>query len=155
MSDFQLYGGTAMTAAEVDASADRMPIRDASLIGNAKHRYISIAQLQVLFGGGAGAGQVVISASNPTTSDISLNTSLVWYNTNLNEVYNWANIGGVLYRSTVWSPVVDLIFAADSIEITADSTFYTADAWREPVIVFTADSIFITADSTTFTADAA
>ncbi len=43
-----------MTAGDVSPSADKMPIRDASQTGNARHRWILISQMQSLFGGGGG-----------------------------------------------------------------------------------------------------
>jgi len=120
MSDFLLYGGTEMDGSEVDLDLDLIPIRDASLIDNAKHRKISprqlLAAMNVL------VPSVVVSADNPTTETIGENRSAIWFNTTINQVRNWANVQGTLWRSPLWSIFVGNGFTADSTLVTADST---------------------------------
>lgn len=121
MSDFRLYGGDFITASELDVEVDLIPLRDNSAIGNAKHKKISVAQIASII---RNLDQGVLTASgNPTVLDLPIKSNAIWYNTTLQEVYHWANIGGALYRSKPWN----IYFSIDSLSFTADSTLITAD----------------------------
>ena len=87
-----------MSGDEVDIESDLIPIRDASLTGNPKHRKISIQQLGSLIGG----IKVISSTSNPTLDDIAEKQVVVWNNTITNEIFSWTNINGVLFHSPAW-----------------------------------------------------
>lgn len=120
MADFELYGGSEMTGSEVNLDDDLLPIRDASLIANAKHRKITprelLAAMNVL------VPSVVVDSDNPTTSTLGEGRSAIWFNTTINQVRNWANIQGTLWRSPLWTVFIGSGFTADSTLVTADST---------------------------------
>ena len=47
---------------------------------------------------------VVISAVNPTATEIPAGYRQTWHNTALNEIRDWTNIGGTLYKSAAYTP---------------------------------------------------
>lgn len=100
MSDFKLYGGVELTAAELDMAADRFPVRDSSAVGNDRHKWMTPTELQVALGSGNTSGLAAHLAdfNNPHRSTLAgLTNSGVVYDSGANTL-SAPNFSGTSYR---------------------------------------------------------
>lgn len=120
---YRLYGGEYLPSDQIDPSQDYIPIRDASIDGDAKHKKTTVRDLKNAI------GSVVSTNRNPTTGDIPPGGTVLWNNTLSNETYSYANFSGTLWRSegwSIWTP--SGIYTFDSTTIFFDNTNLTWDS---------------------------